>query len=239
MFAGPNGSGKSTVKESLNKSAEWFGAYVNPDEIERIVRDSHVLPLAPYGLSFPSEELRRYFSASEFLASAGVPSEFPRLDVGAGGIGFGDATLNSYHASVLADFLRRKLLAARNSFTFETVMSSPDKVELLRESRLAGYRTYLYFIATDDPAVNIDRVRSRVAAGGHDVPEDKIVARHARSLSLLPAAIDHSDRAYFFDTSRSVPLYFAEVTAGMTLTLHSHDLPLWFEPILALFPPKS
>jgi predicted ABC-type ATPase len=45
-------------------------------------------------------------------------------------------------------------------------MSSPDKVALLEKSRLLGYRTYLYFIATEDPQINIARVKSRVHLGG-------------------------------------------------------------------------
>jgi predicted ABC-type ATPase len=40
MFAGPNGSGKTTVKMSLNKSPEWFGLYINPDDVEKTIRDT-------------------------------------------------------------------------------------------------------------------------------------------------------------------------------------------------------
>jgi len=36
--------------------------------------------------------------------------------------------VSAYFASVAADFLRRKLLENRVSFSFETAMSSPDKV---------------------------------------------------------------------------------------------------------------
>lgn len=36
MFAGPNGSGKSTVKSVIN--AEMLGYYLNPDDIEKTVR---------------------------------------------------------------------------------------------------------------------------------------------------------------------------------------------------------
>jgi predicted ABC-type ATPase len=61
-------------------------------------------------------------------------------------------------------------------------MSHPSKVALLARAQMAGYRTYLYFIATDDPAINISRVRNRVKLGGHAVPEDRIVQRYHRSL---------------------------------------------------------
>jgi predicted ABC-type ATPase len=104
-------------------------------------------------------------------------------------------------ASAIAEFFRQRLLEARTSFTLETVMSHPGKVALLAQAQQLDYRTYLYFIATDDPAINISRVRSRVERGGHPVPEDKIVKRYHASLGLLMDAIRNSNRAYIFDNS--------------------------------------
>ena len=87
--------------------------------------------------------------------------------------------VNSYLASVASDFLRQKLMEQKMSFTLETVMSHPSKIELLTQAQASGYRTYLYFVATDDPAINISRVKSRVKLGGHNVPEDKIAERYS------------------------------------------------------------
>ena len=66
-------------------------------------------------------------------------------------------------------------------------MSSPDKIDFLAEARRRGFRTYLYYVATVDPLININRVANRVRMGGHPVPEEKIVSRYARSLDLLVA----------------------------------------------------
>jgi len=96
--------------------------------------------------------------------------------------------VNSYVASVLGDFIRQRLIANRDTFTFETVMSHPGKVALLRDVQAAGFETHLFFVATEDPQINISRVRARVLAGGHDVPEDKIIKRYHASLALLAAA---------------------------------------------------
>ena len=59
--------------------------------------------------------------------------------------------MNSYHASVIADYIRHKLLERGASFTFETVMSDRSKVDFICKARAAGYRTYLYFVATETP----------------------------------------------------------------------------------------
>ena len=58
---------------------------------------------------------------------------------------------NFYRAHIVPAFLRQKFLELKISFTFETVMSHRSKVELLAKARDVGYRTYLYFIATEDP----------------------------------------------------------------------------------------
>ncbi|WP_236696765.1 hypothetical protein [Rhodopirellula islandica] len=56
-------------------------------------------------------------------------------------------------------------------------MSHHSKIELLQQTERAGYRNYLYFVATSDEEINLDQVRLRVAHGGHDVPEQKIRER--------------------------------------------------------------
>jgi predicted ABC-type ATPase len=108
-------------------------------------------------------------------------------------------------------------------------MSSPDKVALLRKAQERGFRTYLYFVATDDPMINISRVRNRVRLGGHPVPEDKIVSRYGRSLGLLLDAIRHNDRAYIFDNSSHESTWLAEVTNGEDLELRTEQIPAWFK----------
>ena len=91
-------------------------------------------------------------------------------------LSFHEVDINAYFASVAADFIRQKLIASSTSFTFETVMSFPDKIELLCKAKARGYRTYLYYVATENPDINISRVRYRVSKGGHPVPEDKITS---------------------------------------------------------------
>jgi predicted ABC-type ATPase len=104
-------------------------------------------------------------------------------------------------------------------------------VALLEKARSLGYRTYLYFIATEDPQINIARVKSRVQLGGHDVPADKIVSRYARSLDLLLPAIRQSSRAYLFDNSRhgGEHLWVAEITDGRDLETKCSPVPQWFQ----------
>lgn len=229
MFAGPNGSGKSTIKAMVPPGL--LGVYINPDEMQKDMAERGFLNMRDYGLSTTAADILDFFKRSTLLEKAGMTDMVSDLRFSDGKLDFSSIAVNAYHASVAADFIRQKLLETSRSFSFETVMSSADKVELLKKARLAGYRTYLYFIATNDPSINIGRVKARVNLGGHDVPEDKIIQRYQRSLDLLLEAISHTSRTYLFDNSTEGvgQLWVAEITDGEDLELKCDPMPLWFQ----------
>jgi predicted ABC-type ATPase len=132
-----------------------------------------------------------------------------------------------YFIAILCDFMRRKWLEAGESFTFETVMSHPDKVRLFQEGRARGYRTYLYFVCTDSPLINRERIDNRVALGGHDVSQEKLESRYQRSLLLLSDAVKQASRAYLFDNSGKSHRLIAEFDGGI-LAKHFPPYPDWY-----------
>lgn len=231
MFAGPNGSGKTTVKNGLAWPESWFGVYINPDDLEKAIRETGILKLDSFGFTTDTNEIREHLADSRLLQSRDLVSGISSVELKGSVLDLRKVEMNSYYASALADFIRHKALLAGLSFSFETVMSSRDKVDLLRVAQEAGYRTYLYFVATEDPSINIARVKNRVADGGHDVPEDKIVTRYGRSLGLLREAIRYANRAYLFDTSQENAWHFAETTDGQKIELKNQKMPNWFRPI--------
>jgi len=227
MFAGPNGSGKSTIKSVL--PPQLLGVYINPDEIERDIRQIGRFDLTRYAVADAAGDVPAFLAASTLLAKAGLLPAAQSLRCVEGTVDFSGIAVNSYFAAVLADFVRQTLLLRRVSFTFETVMSSPDKVALLGRAQQLGYRTYLYYVATEDPIINVSRVRARVRRGGHAVPEDKIHSRYAASLSQLLDAIRCADRAYLFDNSNHAHLFVAEITSGSLLEMKTSAMPAWFK----------
>lgn len=90
----------------------------------------------------------------------------------------------------------------------------------------------MYFVATEDPEINVARVQHRVETGGHAVPHDKIVSRYARSLDLLSEAVTFANRAYIFDNSGHARVWIAEVTDGITLEIKTDQMPAWFKTAL-------
>lgn len=230
MFAGPNGSGKSTIKEVISK--ELLGIYINPDDIEKDINQYEYIDFKNFEIETSQKEILDFFDNSSLLKSVNLVDKISLLKYSDNKLIFSDIEINSYFTSVCADFIRKKLLYAKKSFTFETVMSSYDKVELLKLSKELGYRNYLYYIATSDPLINISRVKNRVAFKGHDVPEDKIISRYYRSLGFLKDAIKFSDRAYIFDNSSNEKIWICEITDSSKVDMKVEDIPNWVEKYL-------
>lgn len=123
---------------------------------------------------------------------------------------------DNYYSEIFFDFppeegYRRSMEAAENDrcvavergvpFAFETVFSRPDKLDFIEYAKANNYSVTLIFVSTENPDINVERVKRRVGQGGHDVPVDKIYERYSRSMELLPIALDYVDEAMIFDNS--------------------------------------
>ena len=88
-------------------------------------------------------------------------------------------------AAQLAEKQREDHISEMKEFCFETVLSTERNLTLLKRAKEKGYFIRCYYILTADPMINVYRVKSRVESGGHDVPEDKIIARYDKALALV------------------------------------------------------
>lgn len=230
MFAGPNGSGKSTLVRLLAKEFNPNGVfhvqqYVNADDLQAQLAGSGIdfsrfgFTVDPADLMTSVERGNRVGPGDPALGSAHWVG--PRFLV---------PNCDSYMAAAVADFLRERLLQTRRSFAFETVMSHRSKVEFFQRAAELGCRTYLHFVATGDPALNISRVRRRIRLGGHDVSDEKIVARYHRTLELLADALKAAYRAFLFDNSDNPIRWLAEKEPDgrLILKVSRTSLPQWF-----------
>lgn len=132
-------------------------------------------------------------------------------------------------AANLADELRAKYLRDRQSFTYETVFSTARRLEDLERALANGFFIRFFFVSTDDPLTNIERVRRRVQLGGHDVPHDKIRARYQRSIGNLVPALNIVNRGYLFDNSafEQDPLPLLRTVDGKVAKIYCEPLPSW------------
>jgi predicted ABC-type ATPase len=237
MFAGPNGSGKSSLARGLSQDhagADGFfrlGNFLNADDLQReLTRSGFDLkayfPRVDRSLLFHQlQELRGLSPSHPFFSSATIKDGIVRAGV---------EEVDSYVAASMVDLIRGHLIQCGRSFSLETVMSHRSKVRVLESAQATGYRTYLYFIATESPELNIRRVQSRVLEGGHDVPQEKVVERYRRCLDLLPEAVAYATRAFVFDNSGREPVWLAEYHPDGSCTLQTpvEQLPGWFRRCL-------
>ena len=77
--------------------------------------------------------------------------------------------------------LMEALVEARAAFMFETTLASLTYARKIPQWRQRGYAVALIYLRLPDVAMSIERVRRRIAQGGHGIPEATIRLRFAKS----------------------------------------------------------
>lgn len=128
-----------------------------------------------------------------------------------------DPANHAYDAALVAAQTRDRLIELGRPFIAETVFSHPSKLELIETARAAGYTVVLHVVLVPEDLA-VERVRHRVMAGGHDVPEHKIRERHRRLWTLVVTAMSLADTATVYDNAqRSGPRIVAQLSGGMVV----------------------
>ncbi len=111
--------------------------------------------------------------------------------------------LAPYEAAIEAERIREIYVEKQIGFVSETVFSDPvaSKLAFLCRAVQAGFDVHLIFIQIRDVELSMARVRDRVAAGGHDVPEDKLKSRFARTQTNLRKACKVLPHVLIYDNS--------------------------------------
>lgn len=143
-------------------------------------------------------------------------------------------SLRQLTAAEMAEKERSRLIDEATSFAFETVFSRTDYwLDFIRRAKARGFFIALFFLCTEDPALNAGRVATRVEEGGHSVPISKIVSRYAGSIRTAVQAIDLVDELWLYDNSawNKSPALIARVVSGRTDYVAT-NLPRWSEPFM-------
>ena len=125
-----------------------------------------------------------------------------------------DPSGHAYQAAQVAADTRARLIELGRSFIAETVFSHPSKLALIDTAHAADYTVVLHVLLVPEELA-VQRVRHRVAAGGHDVPENKIRERYQRLWTLVAEAASRSDSATVYANSGlKGPAIVAQISGG-------------------------
>lgn len=106
------------------------------------------------------------------------------------------------------------------SFAFESTLSGRTYLRLVRQAQEAGVRLHLFYLWVPGPELALARIRDRVDAGGHDVPEPDVRRRYPRSLrNLFTLYAPEMDTVHFFDNSGANPRLVFTIESGRMTVL--------------------
>ena len=111
--------------------------------------------------------------------------------------------MDNMKAAVLVDKMRYDSIDKREDFTFETVLSSEYKLNILKKAKEEGYFIKCVFVLTVDPKINIARIESRVAAGGHNVESSKVIERYCKSINNIKKLLTICDIMHVYDNTET------------------------------------
>jgi predicted ABC-type ATPase len=170
------------------------------------------------------------------------PDTFARELIAASGCDLTTANVHAWNES-----LRRlnEAIAGGHSHAFETTLGGHTVAERIA----AATRTHdvmIWFCGLATPDLHVARVRARVAAGGHDIPEARIRERYPQALKNLIALMPGLAHLRVYDNSAEVtigspipdPLLVLEMLSGRLMWPAPDDVdalratPAWAKPLV-------
>lgn len=169
---------------------------------------------------------------STYTALAGVSLEYPVVDAdriaAETGLGPVAAGREAYRRI-------QGLLANQRSFARESTLTAKFDFELMQEAKRQGYHVRFVYIGLDSPTKSMERVGSRFAFGGHDVPEADLLRRYGRSLENLPQAVSLADTVIILNNNDKDYKPVAVFEKGALIK--EYATPAWFKQIRTRYIP--
>ena len=116
------------------------------------------------------------------------------------------------------------------TFAVETTLSGHTYLQMMVDARIRGFEIVLVYIGTENVEINLARIRNRVLAGGHDVPEADVRRRYQRSFKSLLIAIERADHTILFDNSTQEG-YRLVAVLGTSGNKWFKPTPRWANPV--------
>jgi predicted ABC-type ATPase len=100
-------------------------------------------------------------------------------------------------------------------FAFETTLAGKLHINLFKSLKLKRYKIHIFFLWIPDADLAISRIKSRVAHGGHDVPDQDVFRRFDRSIrNFFKLYQPLADSWMLFNNAGPTPILIAERKNG-------------------------
>jgi len=150
-----------------------------------------------------------------------------------------EANIRAWHIG--RHFLERAI-EQRFRFAFETTLGGRTITGLLCKAANVGLPVRVWYVSLDSVERHLERVRARVARGGHPIPEERIRERYDASRENLVRLLPHLTELKLYDNSRErdpaegiapEPLLILHLEEGRVLDMcPMPDVPGWARPIV-------
>lgn len=127
------------------------------------------------------------------------PDEETRQILGANP-GMDEATANALAWRANVEHLQAAIDAGTD-YTFEATLGGRTVTGLLLEAAAAGLEVCVWYCGLDNPELHLQRIRSRVAHGGHDIPSDRVRERYTSSQQNLIRLLPNLHHLVAYDNS--------------------------------------
>ena len=117
---------------------------------------------------------------------------------------FGDwkSNIDQIKAGKIAIQLRNKCFLEEKSFNEETTLTGKTILKIIDKAKNLGYKIHLYYIGIGNPEIAKERVKNRIARGGHGISSNLIEKRYYESLQNLEKIIYQCDSIEIYDNSK-------------------------------------
>src|SRR6266540_2923970 len=130
--------------------------------------------------------------------------EFVNADLIARGISPFNPKEAEFEAGRLSIIRSQQFLEEQRSFAWETTLTGQRWHRVIHEAKSRGFIVKAYYIHLDSIELTIQRIRDRVAKGGHDIPIDVVMRRYELSnRNFFRFCVSLIDEWQLFDNSKS------------------------------------
>src|SRR3989338_7598405 len=109
----------------------------------------------------------------------------------------------------------KELVSKKKSFGFETTLSGITYLSFFKIAKKKGYKIHIFFLWIPSAGLALERIKERVAKGGHHIPAHDVRRRFTRSIHNFFAVYSPLvDSWYLFDNSNIKPHLIAKKEHG-------------------------